>query len=55
MIHDPDGGGEVVISAAGLGDAGCSTFSCFVAQAPTTQRSANATARDFMGGASSLE
>jgi hypothetical protein len=54
MIHDPDGGGEVV-SAAGLGDAGCSTFSCFVAQAPTTQRSAKAMARDFMGRASSPE
>jgi hypothetical protein len=54
MIHDPDGGGEIV-SAAGLGDAGCSTFSCFVAQAPTTQRSANATARDFIGRASSPE
>jgi len=54
MIHDPDGGGEGV-SAAGLGDAGWSTFSCFVAQAPTTQSSTNATARAFMGRAFSPE
>jgi hypothetical protein len=54
MVQDPGGGGEIV-SGAGLGDAGWSTFPCFVVQAPMTQRAANATARDFIGKASGPE